>query len=262
MIHQNFQYHYTVILAGRAGMGKTSFLMLLLDRSDIKIIESTQTADYHKVVYQQAGNTVFTVYKFYNLDERPFNMDELLYSISLLTKQVDYILYFLDSVTNISDFDRWVINKFNNGESLVHNIVNVRGGAQIKVGDLIDALTLTGAKCIACDCASASEVCAIADILTSYANSENALFDISKYLETGERTVVFVEPIGLAKHLKTAPVKYHNLMKTVMDHNGISVYVKRSRLKHFFHICSVKPEAVIIDEKLVLNVVEVEDILG
>lgn len=261
MIYQNFQYHYTVLIVGRAGTGKTSFLMLLLDRSDIKIIESTKTADYEKIVFEQANNTVFTVYKFYNLDERPFNMDELLYSISLLTKHVDYILYFLDSIVNISDFDRWVINKFNTGESLVHNIVNVRGGQTIKVGDLIDALTLTGVKCISCDCVSAEEVGDIANILTEYAVSENSLYDISKYLETGERTVVFVEPVGLAKHLKTAPVKYHNLMKTVMDHNGISVYVKRSRLKHFFHICSVKPEVIIMDEKIILNVVDVDDIL-
>lgn len=250
----NDNYHFSIAMFGRKQTGKMSFLLMMLDRNDITITDTFQNEDYYKVSYHNPGIGQFNVYKYIGFENNVSYLDSILQELSSFIEQLDYILYFVGSIKNISDFDRMFIQRLKEKGVMVFCIFNKHAHEEMNMIQLYIEQGNSKVASYFCNCVNRPDVIGLNCMIEQYARDEVKLYDLTQFLLEEPRTVLFLEPIKVGANAKNVYTKYYELFKSVVSKNGVAIYMNKNRLIDTLQQHTIQPDVLITGDKVILNV--------
>lgn len=257
MLFLDSRYNFFIAMFGRGEISKKYFMQAMLDRNDIMIREIYENEDCLKVVFDGEDTGRVTVYNFSGLEDSVPLIPEIKYTLSSYLNRLDYILYFMDSVDGISEFDRRFVSVLNEYEANVMCVINKAHHQEVSKALLYTLQGDLGTPVYHCNCMNRPDVMEVTATLELYAKEEIEFDCLRDFFRQGTKKILFILPISIASHWKNKHERYYDLIKSLAESDGVAICVNKSQAKEYLENTTFQLDAVVAGGKVLLNVQDI-----
>lgn len=113
-----------------------------------------------------------------------------------------------------------------------------------------------------CNCMNRPDVMNVNDMLTQFAKERISFDNMIDFFHENPKRILFIMPITIASHMKNRHARYYELLKSLVESDGVAMCINNSQVKSFFEEMPFRPDAILVGDKLLLNIRDIERYAG